>query len=650
MPTLQCSSELLFEKLGQKYTEKEFTDLCFDFGIELDEVTNKREMYRREAKDNVNLEKLNELSDEEIYKIDIPANRYDLLCLEGLVNALLVFKGRKAPVYRISKPQLKMFVKPSILPIRPYVVCAVLRNINFTQTSYDSFIDLQEKLHHNICRKRTLVSVGTHDLDTVKGPFSYEGTPKAEVDFLPLAHAGRGNLKGEKITEYYQNDKHIGKYVPLISEKDRFPAVYDSSKSMKSLYFFFLPLFPSRRTCFTIAGELWRKLCHLLLKKKKKKTKKKLYQHKTALMSLPPIINSEHSKISINTKNVFIECTAIDYPKANIVLNMIVSAFSTYVQEQFTIEGVEVEYPEGCDLKFLPSRTVVTPDFSTREFVAGRDYINKSIGVNLTPQEMCNYLYKMLLDAKPSDDEKSIVVQVPATRPDVLHQADIMEDVAIAYGYERLIREAKPPQTVSFGKQQPRESLRNLLRNELGFSGYTEMMTLSLCSVDEATALLQRDLKHYSKDGLVKLQNPITEEFQICRPSLLPGTLKTLSHSKDQAMPLQLFEVTDVVFRDTDHRIGARNELHLCAVRASANSTGFDNIQGLLVHIMQRLGIPENKYSMVEGKGDNCFIPGWQVGIMYEDKQVGVMGVIDPMVCFFLYFDNNNNRKYNVFM
>eukprot|EP01060_Flectonema_neradi_P001221 TRINITY_DN1072_c0_g2_i1.p1 TRINITY_DN1072_c0_g2~~TRINITY_DN1072_c0_g2_i1.p1 ORF type:complete len:606 (+),score=94.76 TRINITY_DN1072_c0_g2_i1:44-1861(+) len=583
MPILQCSSALLFEKLGQKYTEQEFTDLCFNFGIELDEVTNKREIYRREAKDNVNQEKLNELSDEEIYKIDIPANRYDLLCLEGLVSALLVFKGRKPPVYKINKPTLKMVVKPSILPVRPYVVCAVLRNINFTQSSYDSFIDLQEKLHQNICRKRTLVSVGTHDLDSVKGPFTYEGTPKGEIDFLPLAHAGRGNLKGEKITEYYQADKHIGRYVPLISNKDRFPAVYDSSKT---------------------------------------------------LMSLPPIINSEHSKISMDTKNVFIECTAIDFPKANIVLNMIVSAFSTYVQDQFSIEGVEVEYPEDCDLKFLPSKTIVTPDFSSREFSAECEYINKSIGVDLTATQICDYLNRMLIEAKPAADDKSVVVQVPATRPDVLHQADIMEDVAIAYGYERLITEAKKPQTVSFGKQQPREALRTLLRNEMGYAGFTEMMTLSLCTADEATTMLQRADTHYSKDGLVRLvvKNEVTSEFQICRPSLLPGTLKTLSHSKDQPMPLQLFEVTDVVFRDSNDRIGARNELHLCAVRASANSTGFDNIQGLLVHIMQRLGIPEAKYSMVEGKGDNCFIPGWQVTIMYEDKPIGVMGVIDPMV------------------
>ena len=57
--------------------------------------------------------------------------------------------------------------------VRPYVVSAVLRDVQFTQKRYDSFIDLQDKLHQNICRRRTLVAIGTHDLDTVEGPFTY---------------------------------------------------------------------------------------------------------------------------------------------------------------------------------------------------------------------------------------------------------------------------------------------------------------------------------------------------------------------------------------------------------------------------------------------------------------------------------------------
>jgi len=68
-------------------------------------------------------------------------------------------------------------VRPETLLVRPFVVCAVLRNVMFDAARYNSFIDLQDKLHQNICRKRSLVAIGTHDLDKVHGPFTYEALP-----------------------------------------------------------------------------------------------------------------------------------------------------------------------------------------------------------------------------------------------------------------------------------------------------------------------------------------------------------------------------------------------------------------------------------------------------------------------------------------
>ena len=54
------------------------------------------------------------------------------------------------------------------------------------ESRYDSFIDLQDKLHQNIARKRTLVAIGTHDLDTIKGPFKYMAKPPDQIKFKPL--------------------------------------------------------------------------------------------------------------------------------------------------------------------------------------------------------------------------------------------------------------------------------------------------------------------------------------------------------------------------------------------------------------------------------------------------------------------------------
>lgn len=80
----------------------------------------------------------------------------------------------------------RLIIQPNTAKIRPFAVAAVLRDLYFTQDSYNSFIDLQDKLHQNICRKRSLVAIGTHDLDTIEGPFIYDAKPPSEIKFVPL--------------------------------------------------------------------------------------------------------------------------------------------------------------------------------------------------------------------------------------------------------------------------------------------------------------------------------------------------------------------------------------------------------------------------------------------------------------------------------
>ena len=119
-----------------------------------------------------------DISKQIVYKVEVAANRYDLLCLEGIAAAFRAYLEVEAlPRYAIKAPASgkleQIIVKPEVAEVRPYVVGCVLRDITFDIKSYNSFIDLQDKLHHNICRRRTLASMGTHDLDKVKGPVTY---------------------------------------------------------------------------------------------------------------------------------------------------------------------------------------------------------------------------------------------------------------------------------------------------------------------------------------------------------------------------------------------------------------------------------------------------------------------------------------------
>lgn len=121
----------------------------------------------------------------------------------------------------------------------------------------------------------------------------------------------------------------------------------------------------------------------------------------------------------------------------------------------------------------------VTPDLSNRTATAKIDYINGCTGLKLSPDEICDLLNKMSLEASPSKEDKNeVVVQVPVTRSDVLHQCDIMEDVAIAYGFNNLKRTT--PSVSTIGKPYPLNKLADVARVEMALAGWSEVCPLTL--------------------------------------------------------------------------------------------------------------------------------------------------------------------------
>lgn len=409
------------------------------------------------------------------------------------------------------------------LQIRPYFSCAVLRNIKFTKSRYESFIALQDKLHQNLARQRTLVAIGTHDLDTIKGPFTYEALPPEQIKFAPLNQTKEMNAK--EMMEFYEKDKHLNRYLHIIRDSPVYPVIYDSNRTV---------------------------------------------------LSMPPIINSNHSKITLDTKNVLIDITATDKTKLEIVNQMIVCMFSQYCEEPFTIEPVKIISSHNNESR-------EAPDLTPRSAQAEISYINSVCGLKLSPQEICDLLKKMCYHAKPSATSDLLDVDIPPTRADVLHQADIMEDAAIAYGFNNLERRFVSA-TTSVGAALPINKLADIVRLEAAMAGWSEVLPLILCSHDENYAWLNR-----KDDGMaVRLQNPKTAEYQIVRTSLLPGLLKTVRENKHHSVPMKVFEVSDVGLKDESAERKSRNERRFAACWYG-KSSGFEVVHGLLDRIMLML-------------------------------------------------------------
>mmetsp|Transcript_16091 Transcript_16091/g.27174 ORF Transcript_16091/g.27174 Transcript_16091/m.27174 type:complete len:147 (+) Transcript_16091:39-479(+) len=146
MPQVNVVREELFKSVGHTFTDEEFEDLCFEFGLEMEmgDGVEMNMMRVNEQGNNVDMSKTT------VYKIEVPANRYDLLSLEGISNAIKCYLGKGTmPVYQQLKPEKleRIIVKPETKGVRQYVVSAILRDIQFDVQSYNSFIDLQDKLH-----------------------------------------------------------------------------------------------------------------------------------------------------------------------------------------------------------------------------------------------------------------------------------------------------------------------------------------------------------------------------------------------------------------------------------------------------------------------------------------------------------------------
>ena len=191
----------------------------------------------------------------------------------------------------------------------------------------------------------------------------------------------------------------------------------------------------------------------------------------------------------------------------------------------------------------------------------------------------------MAYEARPSASSPDIIdVDIPATRADVLHQADIMEDVAIAYGFNNLPR-AFPNISGTIGQPLPINKLSDIVRTEAAMAGWSEALPLILCSHDENFAWLNR-----KDDGntAVKLSNPKALEFQVVRTSLIPGLLKTIRENKHHTVPMKIFEVSDVAFKDLELERKSRNERHFAAAWYGKTS-GFEVVHGLLDRIMAML-------------------------------------------------------------
>jgi phenylalanyl-tRNA synthetase beta chain len=590
MPNTYVIKRVLTDMLGKEFTNEEFEDLCFEFGLEV-EFTDTNEMKKRkeageeeeapaeEAKDAKKAKKdkkdkkkkqKEEEKVEPVYKVEVPANRYDLLSVEGIALALKAYLGLgELPEYKIKNPEKleRIKVLPETQDVRPYCVSAIVRNVTFDEEAYNSFIDLQDLLHQNVCRRRKLVAMGTHDYDNFEGPITYEARKPEDIKFVPLNETKE--MDGNEFMAHCKGDKYIKEYLPIIEDKPRYPIFYDKNG---------------------------------------------------VVLSLPPIKNSAATAMSVNTKNVFIEITATDHNRARIVLDILTTHLSQYSADKYCIEQVEVEYPDGSITK--------NPTLEENSFDVTLDYATRLLGLDLTVDQIDQLLKKMSLRVTDKTEE-SFTVKVPVTRNDILHACDIAEDIGIAFGYNNIPTEL--PKTNTTGRPLPKNKFTDLLRQELAQASFIECLNMGLISKSE---VFEGVRKEFQEGQAVKLANSKTIEFNYVRNSLMPGLLKTLHTSMKEKLPHKVFEIQDTVHIDPENENGASNKRTLCVMHSHTAKSGIDVIHGILDLVMLKFNIFRNKEKGydINLSQHPTFLENMQVEITFKGQVIGHFGIVHPEV------------------
>jgi len=226
--------------------------------------------------------------------VDVTPNRPDLLSIEGIARALSTFMGGKPKHYSAKDSGIKLHIDNSVLPVRPFIVAAVVRNVKIDEKKIESLMQLQEKIHETYGRKRRKISIGVHNLDAVQPPFFYKAVEPSSYSFIPLDMEKKLTLS--KILELHPKGVEYG---GIIKEFKKYPLLVDS---------------------------------------------------KEQALSFPPIINGELTRVDANTKNIFIDVTGTDANAIMDALKIVSLALVDRGGELFSVEVIGKRKFETPDL------------------------------------------------------------------------------------------------------------------------------------------------------------------------------------------------------------------------------------------------------------------------------------------------------------
>ncbi len=512
---------------------------------------------------------IEEEEEEKKYVIDVFPNRPDYLIKAGIVRDLAFFLGggkirnknklHSKDKYKVEKSGYKLFVEKSVKDVRPYTVCAVVEGLSLDDKAIREIISLQEKLHMTLCRDRKKGAIGIYPLKEIKWPIRYLALEPEKIRFVPLGEYKE--MSGKEILEKHETGK---KYAHLLEGYKKYPIFIDANNN---------------------------------------------------ILSMPPIINSETTgKVTIETKDVFIEVSGHDIDFLNSVLSIIVTAL---VDMGGKIKAVEMNYP----YKALHNKTrFISPLLDYKKIRLNKENIkkiNQLVGVELSLKDI-----KKLLEKRGFYISASNVLEVPPYRMDIKNIADLAEEVAISYGYENL-----PSKEIKYegeGKESKEWLFFDTIKELCIGMGLVEIKGYSLCSEWEI------NLYENKAENAIKITNAKSSKYSYLRSHLLPSIMVAFRRSANEPYPQRIFEIGEVFIKEKKERNKYEiKEIMKLSIGIAGSGENFSRIKSYVEAVFKVLGIKKLRFEMYN---DKRFIEGRCAIIKKDNNVLGVLGEVHPEI------------------
>jgi len=523
-------------------------------------------------------------TEDDEFQLEFAPDRLDRLSVEGVARSLRYHYGDDRGVEIPNTNSADWTIEVEDQPDeRPYVTGAIVRGLDMDEAALESLIQLQEKLHATMGRKRAKGAIGVHDLTMLKGDSVTDETGKSitytsadpdEATFVPLD--ADAEMTPSEVMASHETGQTYG---DLVADFDRVPAIYDA----------------------------------------------------IGLFSFPPVINGRRTEVSVDSRDLFIEMTGTDQWTIDHMCNIVCYALAARGGQ---VEQVDVSYADDAPGEYA-GKTLERPDFSVRTKTVTHDRIESILGVSLDSREVIDYAERAGLDATETESDNGVAyeVEVPPYRVDVIHPLDIIDDIGRALGFNSL--EPTYPDVSTVGGRHERSRLEDAARDALVGLGFEDLLNFHMINEVEnfeRMGLSVPPADEQAADAVgeadpVTIQEPYSEDYTILRTWALPSIMMVLENNTHRSYPQDLAEIGLAASLDDSENTGVAEHRTVAAALARTDASYEDakaRLQALADAFDKDLETPPTTHP--------SFIGGRAAEVVLDGELVGVIGEIHPKV------------------